>query len=259
MNTNVAHALALELMAKHKLLRGDREYGGTAAWGFKFDNAKRRFGLCSHADRVIYLSEPLTALNEEAKVRDTILHEIAHVLAGPRHGHDRVWKMQCLVVGCKPERCYDSAEVETPDAPFEATCPKCKRIVKRHRAMRPGKRQSCGKCSRRFNPAVELLFHRTGTPQPPVVFANTVRTMFGVAPRVFAASTQAAPAQIPEPIKHAPEPGVQIKFDLPRAVEMAKAGRTLSDIAQAMGWPFGYGSYRVREELNKAGIFKIAT
>ena len=33
-------------------------------------------------------------------IRDTILHEIAHALVGPCHGHDAVWRQKAREIGC---------------------------------------------------------------------------------------------------------------------------------------------------------------
>jgi hypothetical protein len=43
--------------------------------------------------------------NGAEEIVDTILHEIAHALVGPRHGHDTVWKAKCTDIGARPERC----------------------------------------------------------------------------------------------------------------------------------------------------------
>ena len=41
--------------------------------------------------------------NEEA-IKDTVLHEIAHAIAGGIHHHDRVWVACCNKIGAKPDR-----------------------------------------------------------------------------------------------------------------------------------------------------------
>ena len=78
MDLRDAYALAEHLLDHH----------GLRDWQVAYDSAKRRAGVCRFRDRTIGLSAPLTALHSEDDVRDTILHEIAHALAGPRHGHD---------------------------------------------------------------------------------------------------------------------------------------------------------------------------
>jgi len=85
-----ARRLATELMTRH----------GLAGWRFELDRAKRRAGICRHQQRTIGLSAPLTRLHPEAEVRDTILHEIAHALAGPRAGHGPAWVATALRIGC---------------------------------------------------------------------------------------------------------------------------------------------------------------
>lgn len=42
--------------------------------------------------------------NEEA-IKDTVLHEIAHAMAGGHHHHDRVWVSCCNRIGANPSRC----------------------------------------------------------------------------------------------------------------------------------------------------------
>jgi predicted SprT family Zn-dependent metalloprotease len=95
------------------------------------------------------LSGPLIALNDEAEVRDTVLHEIAHALVGAKHGHDRVWKDTAEAVGCRPQRCYSAQTVRVPSARYRFECPVCGHTGTRMRIRVP----SCGRCDRKqFNP-----------------------------------------------------------------------------------------------------------
>ena len=130
MNLYAARALALTLMRQHGL-----DSGG---WTFRFDHARRRFGSCRNQRRLITLSRPLTFLNDEAQVRDTILHEIAHALT-PGDGHGELWKRKCLEIGAEPKRCYGDAEVISPPrriAPWEIGCTRCGWWADRHRLTR---------------------------------------------------------------------------------------------------------------------------
>jgi predicted SprT family Zn-dependent metalloprotease len=173
MNLRAAENLAFELLLKHNLRCKEtlRDFQGNVVkqWRFEFDSSRRRFGLCRHGSQIISLSESITLLNDEATVRDTILHEIAHALVGDGHGHDETWKCKCREIGAKPERCYDGDDVVTPPAPFEATCPGCGTLHERHRQPKEGRKISCGLCSRgRYNERFRLMWHRHGTPQPPL-------------------------------------------------------------------------------------------
>jgi predicted SprT family Zn-dependent metalloprotease len=95
----------VELKQAYDLARSLLSEYGLGDWSVEFDRAKRRAGVCRHGTRVIGLSAPLTRLHPEAEVRDTILHEIAHALAGPQHQHDDVWRSIALSIGGTGERC----------------------------------------------------------------------------------------------------------------------------------------------------------
>jgi predicted SprT family Zn-dependent metalloprotease len=147
MKLNDAAFLAVALMEKHGLVN--------QGWRFKFDNARRRFGVCKHRSKVIGLSQHLVALNDEAKVKDTILHEIAHALVGRGHGHDSVWKRKALEIGCNGERCYDSNKVSMPQSKYIAVCVGCNETHKKHRMTKTS--SSCGACSGgKYNPSYKL-------------------------------------------------------------------------------------------------------
>ena len=151
MHLHEAKQLAIELMDKHGLL--------DTGWHFVFDNAKNRFGVCKHRSKIVGLSQNLVALNSLEQVTDTILHEIAHALVGRGHGHDHVWRAKAIEIGCDGKRCYSSETVERPKGNYTAICPNplCKEEYIRHK--RPnGKKQSCGKCTRRFNPDTILVW-----------------------------------------------------------------------------------------------------
>src|SRR5579863_215702 len=74
MNIQDAQHLAISLMTKHGLQNWDRP---ETVWGFIFDRAKTRAGCCHYRRHQISLSKHYVALNTEADVRNTILHEIA--------------------------------------------------------------------------------------------------------------------------------------------------------------------------------------
>ncbi|TIC84407.1 SprT-like domain-containing protein [Nocardioides sp. GY 10127] len=153
MDVGDAVALAEELVAQH----------GLTGWRVELDRAKRRAGITRFGSRVIGLSAPLTALASEDEVRDTILHEIAHALVGPHHGHDAVWRRTALSIGSSGRRCVDEGSPR-PLEPWQGTCP-AGHTVGRHR--RPERVSTCSRCSPgRFDLDHLLTWSHHGRPVP---------------------------------------------------------------------------------------------
>lgn len=139
---------------------------GLDDWRFEFDAAVRRFGHCRFEARTISLSRHLVALNEVQVVRDTILHEIAHALAGPRHGHDAVWRRTAVHVGARPDRTFGD-EVASPPAPWVGTCPGCGSRLERHRLLRRTRQLACAACGRgRWQREYVYVWERPDRPPP---------------------------------------------------------------------------------------------
>src|SRR5581483_6001841 len=92
--------LACRLLVQH----------GLADWNFCFNHRKIYMGVCRHSRKRIELSRHFVEVNSDELIRDVILHEIAHALVGPMHGHDDVWRQKCLEIGARPNReCADAA------------------------------------------------------------------------------------------------------------------------------------------------------
>lgn len=125
MTRQAARELARRLMAEH----------GVGDWDFAFDRARRRLGSCHPGRRRITLSGPLTDLNDEATVRDTLLHEIAHALT-PGAGHGPAWRAACRRLGARPERCVPPSQVHLPPAPWALVCDRCGAQYLRYRRHR---------------------------------------------------------------------------------------------------------------------------
>lgn len=123
MNLSDARTLVLELMDAWNLDH----------WDFRWSNARSTFGYCSHSKRTIALSRSLVQLNDEDTVKDTILHEIAHAIAGFDAGHGPVWKSTAVKVGASPRRCYSADEVNVPPYKWVGTCPDCDRVWNRRK------------------------------------------------------------------------------------------------------------------------------
>ena len=118
-------------------------------WSFRWDRAKRRFGCCDYTNKKISISRHLAKLNEFEQGKDTVLHEIAHALAGRQAGHGPVWIQACQKVGARPERCYSTQEVQTPQARYVRYCPTCLRVRPLYR--KSNKKFACGRCCKQYN------------------------------------------------------------------------------------------------------------
>jgi hypothetical protein len=150
-----ARRLAVALMKEHGL--------DPMVWTFKIDRrSRRRSGHCRFrwhrswsGDIVVdegqlSLAAWLIRHNEEPRVRNTILHEIAHALTPGCH-HDWTWQRVAERIGCDGLRCYDAdsdsplGRIQRPALPWQGTCPgghKHERV----RAPRMNRTSSCGLC-----------------------------------------------------------------------------------------------------------------
>ena len=152
MNLPEARELASGLMARH----------GLTGWRLTFDHAKTRAGVCRFADKEIGLSRALVRLYSPDQVTETVLHEIAHALAGPRHGHDRVWRATALRIGCSGTRCI-ADDAPKIDGAWVGVCPAGHRTTAHRRPIRV---RSCSDCSRVFDPAALFAWTHHGVPAP---------------------------------------------------------------------------------------------
>jgi len=119
-------------------------------WIFKLDNAKRRFGMCNHSQKIISVSKPMAMLNEEKDIRIVILHEIAHALVGCGHGHDLVWRAKCIELGGDGEQYYNPNKVVQPTQRYVLTCPKCGHSFSKAR-VQMGRKRACFTCCHKYN------------------------------------------------------------------------------------------------------------
>lgn len=116
-------------------------------WTFAFDNAKRRAGLCDYTQKRISVSRYLAARYDDDTNHQTLLHEVAHALAGPAAGHGREWKTIARDLGYVGGTTHDG-ETATELAPWVGVCP-AGHTAYRHR--RPNRPTSCVKCAPRFD------------------------------------------------------------------------------------------------------------
>lgn len=127
-----------------------------ASWSFGFDNAKRRAGLCDFTRKRITVSRYLTARYDDDTNHQTLLHEVAHALAGPAAGHGAAWKKVARELGYVGGTTHHGETAEEL-APWVGTCPQGHRSY-RHR--RPTRETSCAKCSRAYDPRYRFRWEK---------------------------------------------------------------------------------------------------
>ena len=154
MQLDDARQLAETLMESH----------GLRGWAFRFDNARTRVGVCRFESRIIGLSRHYVRPNPIEEVTETILHEIAHALAGLDAGHGPRWKRIARQLGCSTDRCTRAPIDIEPR--YSLWCDTCgKRLRHYHRMPRRDfesgryKHASCGGTSFSVLPyeSVEVL------------------------------------------------------------------------------------------------------
>ncbi len=72
-------------------------------WSIEINNSKSTLGLCDHDNRIITISQKNYYIDGE--LRDTILHEIAHAIAGFENKHNKIWKNIAQHIGCNQKPC----------------------------------------------------------------------------------------------------------------------------------------------------------
>lgn len=149
----------LEAIAKQELLRH-----GLHDWTFGWSTAKRRLGVCKYREKRIEIAKYYALHNSPANVRDTLLHEIAHALAGPQAGHGPLWKATAKKLGATPRACDTSPETVVKPGNWQATCAVCRQTYHRYRRPQSMTGYRC-RCASRSS----LIFQFVGDPaqQPP--------------------------------------------------------------------------------------------
>lgn len=117
-------------------------------WKFNWHKSVRSFGTCHYGFKEISLSEQLVQMNDEERVTRTVLHEIAHALAGKKAGHGYKWRAICVRLGGDGQRNWSDENTNPVPPKYLGTCP-AGHVSRRYR--KPRSVHSCGKCSPVFS------------------------------------------------------------------------------------------------------------
>ena len=117
MDLKELEAIASREMTKH----------GLQDWSFGLAATKRRLGVCKHAKKRIEISQFHVLYNPPETVLDTLLHEIAHALAGSAAGHGPAWRAVAVRLGAIPRACDTGRGTVVVPGDWQSTCPACKK------------------------------------------------------------------------------------------------------------------------------------
>lgn len=130
--------VATKLLKEHGLIK--------KGWHFGLDRAKTRCGVCDYGAKVIslsrlYVQEPSVSFED---IENTILHEIAHALAGYEAAHGPLWKQMAKSIGCNGNTC--NTVWRGADKKYRIHCD-CGRVnIRRHRVAPKFKQSVCKFC-----------------------------------------------------------------------------------------------------------------
>ena len=124
----------MNLQKAKQVLRSELNTRGLSNWNIKLMRSKQKFGSCRYSIKTIFLSSILVRLNTLEEVTKTILHEIAHAIVGPGHGHNSTWKTQMIAMGLNPAKFWSdsSRNVIGPKHKYNFFCPTCNGVVARY-------------------------------------------------------------------------------------------------------------------------------
>lgn len=111
---------------------------GVGSLAFEFDRGKRRIGATHFRGAgvgsiqfklptKITLSKHFAVLLSEQEIREVILHEIAHALAGYDANHGPKWKAHARALGIEAKAC--KATTVRPEYSVKGECSTCGKVV----------------------------------------------------------------------------------------------------------------------------------
>jgi predicted SprT family Zn-dependent metalloprotease len=118
---------------------------------FRFGKGVYQFGSCNYTKRTISLSSRLTEVNDFNRVEKTIIHEIAHAIVGPGHGHNSTWEKKCLELGGNGRQHWTEQDTVSAQTKYTLTCPKCGGSHGRERNTKRTRTSACSRCCRKYN------------------------------------------------------------------------------------------------------------
>lgn len=125
------------------------DHGELAGWSLVINGRMTSTaGRCKYDPREIHIAAWHLRRSRRSDVVDTLLHEAAHALAGPRTNHGPAWKRWAVRLGADPRRTLP-ADVWR-DSPAATRPPRwlarCRSCGQEYRRQRRRRRVVCGRC-----------------------------------------------------------------------------------------------------------------
>jgi predicted SprT family Zn-dependent metalloprotease len=129
--------LVKNLMNQHGLF--------SSGWSYTYDTAKKRLGKCNYTHKYLSFSTSFIDINTIEVMKDTVLHEIAHALAGYQAAHGYEWQIKAKSIGAVPRTCIDDPRIIRPKGRYVFKCDCTEHYY--HRSTVVGKRIQCNLCN----------------------------------------------------------------------------------------------------------------
>ena len=138
-----------EAERRFALIKARMEEHGLVAlgWRRRLSGAKSQAGSCAYASKTIRISKRYlwSSVTTDDAFLNTVLHEIAHALAGNKAGHGPVWREVALRIGCDGKRCLE-AGTDFAKPAWLVRCPCGKTSLKRHSVQAGLLKRVCSAC-----------------------------------------------------------------------------------------------------------------
>lgn len=121
-------------------------------WRFAWNTNKTRNGVCRYGTKRIEASTVLSRVRTDEQVHQTLLHEVAHALAGHKAAHGPEWLAKARSIGYTGGTCSNEAETRAAVAQtsrYVGLCSRCDLRWPRHKIGRiplgvPAYKCKCG-------------------------------------------------------------------------------------------------------------------
>lgn len=121
-------------------------------WTFRWNSQRSNAGMCKYNHKRIEVSAVIAEYVSPESTWNTVLHEVAHALAGPYAGHGPTWQKICKDLGgsASVSTVLDGevAERFTQSSRWVGKCPNdSSHRTYRNRLTKQARRIACGECS----------------------------------------------------------------------------------------------------------------